>query len=168
MNLTVSDIHALTDSPQKRGLLAALSAIHRQAVSVGETCLALAASESKSQQPDHRQHKTGEPNKTEAAYAVRLRTQVKAGEIRGFLFERFKLRLALPTEGGRGCWYAPDFMVFANDGTIIFDEIKGGWITEDALIKWKWAAEQFPRFGFRLWQKVGGGFELKSERKSVK
>ena len=77
---------------------------------------------------------------------------LRAGDaIRWYAFEPVKLRLADST------FYTPDFMVVAEDGTIEFHEVKGAkrqggrtiavW-REDARVKIKIAAEQFPMFRF--------------------
>jgi len=80
-------------------------------------------------------HRTGEMNKTEAAYAQVLEARKQTGEVSAYLFERVKLRLA------KGCWYTPDFVVFRADGGIEVHEVKGFW-RDDARVKWKAAAEQ--------------------------
>lgn len=55
--------------------------------------------------------KTGEMNKTEAAYAARLRALQAAGEVQWHRFEGMKLRLADNT------FYTPDFAVMAADAS---------------------------------------------------
>lgn len=76
-------------------------------------------------------------NKTEKAYADYLEIKKKAGEVRAYYYEKVKLRLADRT------YYTPDFMVIDKDGFIEFHEVKG-FLRDDALVKYKVAAEQFP------------------------
>lgn len=90
-------------------------------------------------------HKTGEMNKTEAAYAQDLALRKKAGTIADYKFEALKLRLADNT------FYTPDFMVIATNGTIELHEVKGFW-EDDARVKIKVAAAEFP-FLFRAIKK---------------
>lgn len=81
--------------------------------------------------------KTGQMNKTEAAYAERLRALQHAGEILWHRFEGIKLRLADNT------FYTPDFAVLAADGVMELHEVKGFW-QDDARAKIKIAADQYP------------------------
>lgn len=81
--------------------------------------------------------KTGEMNKTEAAYAERLRALEASGQILGHKFEGLKLRLADNT------FYTPDFAVVAADGVIECHEVKGHW-QDDARAKIKIAAAMYP------------------------
>ncbi len=81
--------------------------------------------------------KSGQMNKTEAAYAERLRALQHAGEIQWFRFEGIKLRLADNT------FYTPDFAVLARDGVMELHEVKGFWV-DDARVKIKVAADQYP------------------------
>lgn len=94
-------------------------------------------------------------NKWEAAYDAELRVKWAAGVIQWYAFEPFKLRLADNT------YYTPDFAVI-DGGKLEFHEVKGFW-REDALVKFKVAAEKFP-FLFCAWRKLrvseGGGWEL--------
>jgi hypothetical protein len=83
------------------------------------------------------QHRTGEMNKLEAAYAEYLQGLKLAGEICDYAFESVKLRLANNT------FYSPDFAVIKADHTIEMHEVKGFW-EEDARVKIKVAAEQHP------------------------
>jgi hypothetical protein len=98
-------------------------------------------------------------NKTEAAYALVLEAQRRAGEIAEWKFEAIKLRLANKT------YYTPDFNVWGVGGELVFHETKGGFVREDAWIKLKVAAEHFPRFGFLMAQKQkdrdGGGWKIR-------
>lgn len=83
----------------------------------------------------------GRMNKTEIAYAEVLELRRAAGEILDFEFESVKLRLADRT------WYTPDFWLHMADGCIEVHEVKGRW-QDDARVKFKVAAELFPRYRF--------------------
>lgn len=94
----------------------------------------------------------GERNKTEAAYEAHLDLLFKAGEIDGYAFEGIKLKLADNT------WYTPDFVVFNKEGYVEVHDTKGTsskkrangdkeavpWIEEDAKLKMKVVAQQWP------------------------
>lgn len=82
-------------------------------------------------------------NKTEAAYAERLDLLQRGGAIRRWRFEAVTLRLA---DGTR---YTPDFLVEPYDGAPELHEVKGFW-RDDALVKYRVAAELFPMFRFRV------------------
>lgn len=106
----------------------------------------------------HRYHPSGKAtrrldpdtgmNKTEAAYARKLETQREQGSILRFDFEPETLRLANRTS------YTPDFRVILPDGTVEFHEVKGGYVREDAWVKFKMAAELHP-YVFLLCQCIG-------------
>ena len=94
-------------------------------------------------------------NKLEGAYADRLGLYRHAGEIQGYRFEPIKLRLG-------GDWkttYTPDFQVIAKDGTIEFHEVKG-FMREDAAVKLKVAAAEYPEFRFLLATRVKGAWKV--------
>jgi hypothetical protein len=86
-------------------------------------------------------------NKTEAARAQVLELAKRTGSVREYWFEGGKFRL------GDGTFYTPDFMVWYANGSIGFEEIKGGFIREDGLVKFKWAKDKFPCFKWSLWQR---------------
>lgn len=96
--------------------------------------------------------KTGQMNKTEAAYAATLDDYKAAGLIQWWRFEGLKLRLADNT------FYTPDFGVMASDGVIELHEVKGFWM-DDAKVKIKVAADTYPfRFiAIRAKSKKEGG-----------
>ena len=100
--------------------------------------------------------KTGERNKTEAAYESHLKLLMLAGEIAWFKFEGLKFRLADNT------FYTPDFIVMMTSGQIEVHEVKGFW-QDDAKVKIKVAAALFP-FKFLAvkakTKKEGGGWCL--------
>jgi hypothetical protein len=101
------------------------------------------------------QTKLGRMNKTEAEWAAKLDLQIKGGIIQSYLFEAVKIRLANKT------WYTLDFLVFNTDGTIEVHETKGGFIRDDAMVKFKVAAEQYPCFTFFLCVKNKSGWTVK-------
>ena len=84
-------------------------------------------------------------NSLERRYADHLRTLQLADEIHSFSFERHNLKLADRT------YYKPDFEVMLSDGSIEFHEVKG-FMMDDANVKIKVAAQQFPQYVFRLVQ----------------
>ncbi len=88
-------------------------------------------------------------NKLEEAWKVELLLMVASGCLRSVGFEAVKLRL------GDNLHYTPDFMVVRADGEIEFHEVKGFW-REDARVKIKAAAEQFPMFHFRAVRRIKG------------
>lgn len=87
---------------------------------------------------------TGAMNKTERRYADKLEALKRNGEIIDWYFEAVKFRLA------NNCYYTPDFMIIDNTNVICFEEIKGGYIMEDSLIKWKTVSEKYPYFHFKM------------------
>jgi hypothetical protein len=91
----------------------------------------------------------GTMNKTEMAYAAYLDAQRSLGRVLWFRFEGMKLRLADST------FYDTDFVVMVADGQLEVHEVKG-FMTDDAAVKLKVAASQYP-FVFRLVRKGKGG-----------
>ena len=81
--------------------------------------------------PGRAYHTEGILNETEYRYAMLLDERVTSGEILAWEFEKIRLVLAPRTT------YTPDFMVFKNDGTIEFHEVKGGHWEDDARVKIK-------------------------------
>lgn len=81
--------------------------------------------------------KSGQMNKTEAAYAAHLEQMKGAGAILWYAFEGMKFRLADNT------FYTPDFAVLLTNGELEMHEVKGFW-TDDARVKIKVAADRFP------------------------
>jgi hypothetical protein len=88
-------------------------------------------------------------NGTEAAYADLLTLRQAGGEVAGWWFEALKLRLAGNT------FYTPDFLVQLADGLLELHEVKGFW-RDDARVKIKVAAAQYPLFPFVAVQRVKG------------
>ena len=100
--------------------------------------------------------KSGQMNKTEAAYAMHLEARKNASELIWYVFEGITFKLA------DGCRYTPDFAVLRNDGVIELHEVKGYW-TDDARAKIKVAADKFPfRFiaVYKQAKKDGGGWRF--------
>lgn len=99
--------------------------------------------------------KTGQMNKTEAAYANYLELLKNSGAVAWYKFEGVKLRLADNT------FYSPDFAVMFSDGALEMHEVKGHW-QDDARVKIKVAADLYP-FQFIAvrpkTKKDGGGWE---------
>jgi hypothetical protein len=81
--------------------------------------------------------KTGQMNKTEAAYAAHLEALKHAGKVLWFKFEGMKFRLADNT------FYTPDFAVLNSANELECHEVKGFW-EDDARAKIKIAADMYP------------------------
>lgn len=88
-------------------------------------------------------------NRTEEKYAELLWIRQRAGEVRRYWFEPFKLRLGPTT------FYTPDFALWMVDDTVEVHEVKGFW-RDDARVKFKTAAQAFPIFRFVAVQLVKG------------
>jgi hypothetical protein len=105
-------------------------------------------------------------NKTEFEYSWELEARKRSGEIRWWAYEAINLRLTGRT------YYRPDFAVVTQHQdptgawreTFQFHEVKGYAAKDDALVKFKVAAEAFPFAEFFMYrkrpQKEGGGWEL--------
>lgn len=93
-------------------------------------------------------------NKTEAAYNNYLEVIKQAGEYLWFEFEPMNLRLA------DKCFYKVDFMVLTKNMQLEVHETKGGFITDDSLVKIKAAAEKFP-FKFKIIQLIKGEWKIR-------
>ncbi len=89
--------------------------------------------------------KPGEMNKTETRWSQLLDLKKRDGEILDYRYEPIKLRI------GHNCFYTPDFMVVCAD-RFIMQEIKGGWIEDDAMVKFKAAANLYPWFVWEMHQ----------------
>ena len=48
------------------------------------------------------------------------------------------------------CRYTPDFFVMNKDGGFECHEVKGSWIRDDAIVKLRVTADQWPDFVFKL------------------
>lgn len=85
-------------------------------------------------------------NKTEARFAQWLDARVRDGELVGWWYEPFSLRLAPRTH------YRPDFLVQSADGLLGIYEVKGAFIRDRAMVKPKVAAAMYPCFRWYLAQ----------------
>ena len=85
-------------------------------------------------------------NSLERRYADELELRTIAGDVLWWKFESVKLRLADNTS------YTADFCVMLADRTLEVVEVKGGHWEDDARVKFKVAAEQYPIFRFRAVQ----------------
>jgi hypothetical protein len=91
-------------------------------------------------------------NRREAAYSTWLELRRGAGEIAGWAFQPFKLRLAPNT------YYEPDFLIVLPSGEMELHDVKATWRgkrhagkpgwEEDARVKIKAAATLHPWFAF--------------------
>lgn len=98
-------------------------------------------------------HVAGQMNKTESAFAQWLEIEKRAGNITHYAFEEVKFKLA-----GDKCYYTPDFLMQLASGQITFIDVKGGGpVEDDAIVKIKVAAHQFPMFGWSFVTKTKGG-----------
>lgn len=96
-------------------------------------------------------------NKTEARYQAEvLEARKVVGEVLEYGFERIKLRLADNT------FYTPDFFVVCSMH-LEFHEVKGHW-EDDARVKIKVAAQQFPWFRFIAVQRQKGEWRYEGFR----
>ena len=87
--------------------------------------------------------KSGQMNKTEQKYALLLEREKIAGKVLWYEFEPMNLRLA------DKCFYKVDFLVLTDKYELEVHEVKGGYITDDSLVKFKSAGAKFP-FKFRM------------------
>ena len=86
-------------------------------------------------------------NGLEKKYADYLDGLQLAGQIAGWWFHPFGLRLAPKT------FLHPDFLVMKLDGSLYVHDTKGGPVEDDAAVKMKCAAEKFPfRFQYVRWK----------------
>jgi hypothetical protein len=96
--------------------------------------------------PMLRQSAAPKLNTTEAAWGDYLRATLPSCPV---LAQAITLRLA------NGCRYTPDFAQVTQEGIPAFYEVKG-FMRDDAAVKIKVAAAQFPAWAFWLvWRKAG-------------
>ena len=95
-------------------------------------------------------HEPGKMNKTEEEYSRLLEARKHLGEIKRWVFEPIKFRLADKT------FYTPDFLVVHKEHMEIH-EVKG-FMEEDANVQIKVVAEMFPEFLFVVVKKEKGEF----------
>jgi len=99
-------------------------------------------------------------NRLEARYAQHLDLQLKAHLIASWAYEAVRLKLAPLTT------YTPDFWVAMNDGRVQLHEVKGKFFRDDAKVKLKVAASNYPMFDFKLvHQNMDGSWDLVEIRK---
>jgi hypothetical protein len=77
-------------------------------------------------------------NRTERSYSDFLELRKRMGEVAWYRFEGIKLRLADNT------FLTVDFAVMLSNGALEMHDVKGGPIMEDANVKLKVAADQYP------------------------
>jgi hypothetical protein len=95
-------------------------------------------------------------SKWEAERADYHEAHRRAGLIRDWRYEAVRLKLA------DGAWYKSDFLVWATDGSLWLEEVKGFW-REAARVRYKVAVSQYPMFGFTVVSKQKGQWvELES------
>lgn len=107
--------------------------------------------------------KTGEQNKTEAAFDQYLSVLLHTGEIAWYKFEGIKLMLAKNTS------ITVDFAVMEASGALVMYDVKGAKaiVTDDAHAKMKIAAEMYPwpfRYAFPKKKADGGGWTIEEIR----
>jgi len=91
--------------------------------------------------------------KAEQAFAWWLKKEEQDGRIERWYFERMTLTLTTGRgRGGRPMKYTPDFLVVVLGGGLRMVEIKGPYIREDSVIKFKMATELFPFFEWQMIQ----------------
>ena len=98
---------------------------------------------------DRRKDPTAKMNKTELRYLqTRIEPLIFKKDIVMWRFEAITFKLADDLR------YTPDFLVIGAPGyaTIQFHEIKGGYIREDAIVKFKVARNLYPWFSWRMMQ----------------
>jgi hypothetical protein len=92
-------------------------------------------------------------NKLERAYAEHLEGE-RGHSVVWWAFEAIRLRLADRTT------YTPDFLVQRISGALQCHETKGGFIRDDAIVKLKVAAAQFPMQFFMVKRAKSGWWDL--------
>lgn len=92
-------------------------------------------------------------NKTEQRYADILEARKLAGTLQAYFVQEVTLKI------GDDCRYTPDFLVIENDGALTFIEIKGGFVREDAIVKFRAAAKQFWWARFEMMQLTKTGWQ---------
>lgn len=100
----------------------------------------------------------GKMTKAEQAYAWWLKKEELDGRIVCWYFERIVLTLTRGRRpGSRPMVYTPDFVVVLLGGLFRAVEIKGPYIREDSVLKFKMAAELFPDLEWQMIQISGEG-----------
>lgn len=88
-------------------------------------------------------------NRWESAYAQRLQLLERANELQWWKYGAITFKLADDTR------YTPDFIWLTKTGELVATEVKG-FRREDAFIKFKVAAAQFPWLRFEMVTKKAG------------
>lgn len=97
------------------------------------------------------------PNKTELEFQ---REFLEGGEWKWWAYEAVVLRCTDRGDPIRRS-YCPDFVAVGLDGSVVFYEVKGGFIRDRALDKPKWAAQRFRALGeFILAQRRRDGWHF--------
>ncbi len=100
----------------------------------------------------------GSMTHAEKAYAWWLKKEEMEGRIVAWYFERLTLTLTRGRRpGSRAMNYTPDFLVVLLGGSFRVIEIKGPFIREDSVLKFKMAAELFPDLEWQMIQISGEG-----------
>ena len=86
-------------------------------------------------------------NTSDHRYSFELEMLRQEGEIKRWLYESIKFRLADRT------WYTPDFVVWMPDGRVRVVEVKG-FLRDDAAVKYKVARETYPEFEWVMIRRV--------------
>lgn len=95
------------------------------------------------------------PNKTETRFELDyLKPMRHTGEIGHYRFEAHTLKLA------NGLRYTPDWSAVNAAGKLVFWEVKGARIEEDAIVKFKTAPSSFPEHEFYLCQWKDGEWTI--------
>lgn len=84
-------------------------------------------------------------NQTEARYAGQLEMLKLSGKILEYRFESMQFKV------GEGAWYKPDFLIIFSD-RVELHEIKGGFIREAAMVRFKAAMLLYPWFRWKMVQ----------------
>src|SRR5215471_14170468 len=89
----------------------------------------------------------------EREFAVILEAQKRRGEIERYRYEGVRLRW------GGDMWYKPDFFVTYEDEGNCFKciEVKGPWISERDLVRFKGCKAEWTEFEFEMWQRSNEG-----------
>jgi len=85
----------------------------------------------------------------ERLFRDRLQYLMRAGNIKAFEYQPAPIILH---KIGRGRKYTPDFKVIDNNNDVVYYEVKGGFIREDAMLKFEWAAMLNPDAVFIMMQ----------------
>ncbi len=98
-------------------------------------------------------------NGLETGYSEYLAKLKLVGELYDWRYEPFNLRLASPK-----CWYRIDFLVINKQMEVELHETKGEKVWDDALVKFKVAARDYPWFRFCWVTKVDGNYNVRVMR----